>query len=256
MLKRGIYILLASTFLSVQTTVAETTFTLATTHAHHNVEEGYAGDIDALYRERDQRRQQIGEMSQNAPVMILRTNPDEGDRHPSHAQQVIVSDIRTTLYSDHDHDGYYSNFSLTFDVDAYYGEEYVFAKIYLRKPHANYELLHTTSVFEIYDDLSSDKYRVEIKLDRNFTASHYDVRIEIFVAGNSTVQDVVDAASHLSLHSLPLEADEFDSHGYGGTTTNDAIVHEYAGATSIGTLALLFIGIFGNYRLVRKYRRR
>lgn len=214
----------------------ETIVQLAAQYSDRTVEEGYAGDIDQL-----QMGTQAGRDNSGNALLLAPDTTGLDPRNHYYQGEVIIADVRSSVYSDDDQDGFYTRFSLTFDVDTYsqYSDyEYVYARIYLSKDGTGYDLFHVTEVFEIYSNYSSDRYKVDSNLVSNFDAAYYDVKIEVFVAGATGVQDEVDAATHRSLFALPLESDRLD-----GNSNADFIVYEHAG--SFSTPGLLILAVFG-----------
>jgi len=242
-----IKIVLALALLATAHVSAATPETVAQTDQPQVVEEGYLGGIDKMLADRTIKQRQIGDAPALAQLLATERSLTNAD-HPGSSRYVTLTDVHTSVYADHDHDGYFTKFSLDFDVDSFYGYEYVYAKIYLRGPYSQYELFHVTDVFEIYSDLGSDTYHVDSRLVNDFSASHYDVKIEIFISGNPQVQDALDARTHRSLQALPLEAEDYDD-DY--SSTGNAVVHEYAGSVSLFSVLMLF-GFAGCYIAVRR----
>lgn len=199
---------------------------LQTEYDTHQVSESYEADLDELYNDLDAARRSDAELSERLNY-----------HRPYHYEQHIsVVDVETHLYSDYDLDGYFSHFSVSFDIDAGYGSAWVYARVYLRDGSSDYTLFHTTEVFEIYDNLSSDRYKIESKLVANYPAGNYDVLIEVFEAGDPAVRDAVDASTHQILFALPLESDRLDD------GPRDVIIHGSVGSSTLGGLAIL--GLF------------
>lgn len=205
--------------LGVSATQASTVVRLQTDYENHQVSESYVADLDEVYQEMELARSADG----------TRT----GWHYQQHQQHVSIVDVGSHVYSDYDHDGYFTHFSLSFDIDAGYGSAWVYARIYLRDDTSDYTLFHTTEVFEIYNNLGSDRYKVESKLVANYPAAHYDLLIEVFVAGDPNVRDVVDASTHQNLFALPLESDRLDD------GPRDVIIHGSVGSSTLGGLAIL-----------------
>lgn len=172
--------------------------------------------------------------------------------------RVLIVSVGSSVYSDFDNDGFFTNFSLRFDADVDYGDEWVYADIYLRAGDANYEFFHSSDSFEIYESLSTDEYHLDSELVRNYPAGYYDVRIELRDAYNDSLLDVVDASTNRTLFALPLESADFsgfdtavdtqslaaDANGNSVPgTQREQIVHESVGA-SYAVLPLLLAGWF------------
>ncbi|MBX2884993.1 MAG: choice-of-anchor H family protein [Granulosicoccus sp.] len=213
--------------LTTSSASASTVVEFQTVYDDHTVRESYTNDLDILFNDLELARQ----AEQNIP-----------NRYHWH-RSIVIADVGTHVYSDFDHDGFYTHFSASFDVDVGYGSAWIYAKIYLRDSTSDYRLFHTTEVFEIYDNLGTDRYKVESKLVSNYPADYYDLRIEIFEAGNADIRDSVDASTHRTLFALPLESDFLDD------GPRDEVVHGTVGSATLGGLVMLSLFI-----LRRRYR--
>ncbi len=155
--------------------------------------------------------------------------------HESNDADVWVADVGTSLFADHDHDGYFGGFSLSFDVDTGWGERDIYATIYLQLGVDSPVKLHTTEIFTIYSRSGSDIYRVDAELVDNYRAGNYHVQIDIHDANYGDVLDSVNADSFRNLRNLPLEAEPHRD------TTSAVIITEFAGFSGplfLGLLAL------------------
>jgi len=138
-------------------------------------------------------------------------------RHGLHSE-VWVSDVSTVLYDDTDHDGYFSGFSVSLDVDVTEDSAAVYADIYLQSSGSVPELFHTTNVFSVYEQESFDRYRVDVNLTDNIHAGDYDLLIEVVNAHSLEIEDTVSYLTHSNLSHLPLEASSFShEHGFNDT---------------------------------------
>ena len=189
---------------------------------------------------------------ENARNAVLPAQSTEA--HHFNSPRVWIVSVGSSVYSDFDNDGFFTHFNLPFDADVDYGDEWVFASILLRTGEADYELFHTSDIFEIHDSSSFDKYRLESELVRNYPTGYYDVRIELRQAYNDSLLDVVDASSNRTLFALPLESSDSgitqatlstnDPVADDNSITNfqrEQIVHERVGA-GYALLPLLLAG--------------
>lgn len=143
---------------------------------------------------------------------LLQTRQTLDGVHFNNSNVLIVS-VGSSIYSDFDRDGFFTNFSLSFDADVRFGDEWVYARIFLRASGSDYLFFHTSDAFEIYESSSFDEYRLESELVSNYPAGYYDVRIELRDAFNDRLLDIVDASTHPTLFALPLESRDSDSFG-------------------------------------------
>ena len=117
-----------------------------------------------------------------------------------------IYDAGSSLITDQDDDGYYSEFRIRFDADAMFGDALVYAKLYLRRVgERDWLLYHTTDDFWIYGESPSDDYYVTTTLDDGFPTSDYDVVIDLYEAGYSDIVATLGPAESAGLSLLPLE---------------------------------------------------
>jgi len=210
-------------FCAINSTRADTQVRFEFDNGDSYVSEGYTGDPAQL--ETDVQLLLSGQLTEN-----VSRNGDESASSANNFfttnfsfnnrfSDVYIFSVGSTVYSDADRDGFFTRFSLRFDADVSYGEEFIFARILLRTNDSDYELFHTSRVFQIYEGLSSDEYELDTRLISNYPAGFYDVRIEVREAGSSQLLDVVDASTHRTLSRLPLESS--DLNGIVGTQSLD-----------------------------------
>lgn len=150
---------------------------------------------------------QLVEAPQNQPSQAQQSLQDLEAHHFNDSDVLIVS-VGSSVFSDFDNDGFFTRFSLSFDADVRYGEEWVYANIFLRGGGGDYRFFHSSDAFEIYDTSSFDEYRLDSELVSNYPAGYYDVRIELRDAFNDRLLDAVDASTHRTLFALPLESQD------------------------------------------------
>ena len=141
------------------------------------------------------------------------------------SRQFDIFYINAWLFNDDDHDGFYSSFDLTFDLDVDYGSAGVFAEIWIRPENGYYELLHTTDVFTIEGYGTHDEYHVSTDLIDDFPVGYYDILIELYDIDHSVYTPVASANSYSfdSLYALPLESrDRHNDYGSVGVTVSAA----------------------------------
>ncbi|MEP4890532.1 MAG: choice-of-anchor H family protein [Aliiglaciecola sp.] len=134
---------------------------------------------------------------------------------------------------DRDSDGYYSGFTLEFDADTIYTEAQVYARLYLARGDV-FEEYHTTSLFFINGDSSSDSYVIESDLQTGFPPGDYELLIELYDTYDNRLVAFSDGYSDADLSLLPLESRSYEE-------PQVIIVNEHGG--SFGFLTLLLIPI-------------
>ena len=149
----------------------------------------------------------------NSDGSALSTRTSEArDSHFFYSSYPLITDVSLTLWDDPDDNGFYSRFSLTFDIDADRYHRAVFARVYLKTNSGRYRLFHTTTHFALRGWAVTDYYEMDATLLSEYGSDWYDIRIELFDATTGTLYDSLDAHSHYALFSVPLEARR-DYHG-------------------------------------------
>ncbi len=170
--------------------------------------------------------------------------------HPDSASRWFeLFNINSVLYGDDDHNGFYTGFDLSFDLDVEYGSPFVYAEIWIRSESGYYELLHTTEVFRIDGQNSYDEYVVSTELISAYPSDYYDLLIELYDIDYSTLEPVTSAGSsyYSSLSALPLESRR---HGHFGASASIA----YSGAGASGWIlpVLLLLTVFTRISVLRR----
>ena len=160
----------------------------------------------------------------------------------------FISDISLKLWEDHDANGFYSRFQLTFDVASDYYHHAVFARVYLRAEGDTYRLFHTTAAFPIRAWPLTDYYEMDARLLSHYHRDWYDIRIELYDKTTGTLYDTLDAHSHHRLFNIPLEATGRSHH-----SDVDVVIHATAGAidTHVAML-LLLLAAWRSRQLINK----
>ncbi len=146
-------------------------------------------------------------------------------------------DAIVDIYSDLDHDGYYSEIKVTFDADTIYSVADVYAVIYLSYEFGPWNELTDTDDFTIYGASGDDEYFIETALVSGYPTGSYDVLIELFDIYDGSFVAQIGPEDSSELSYLPLE-DEGRDTPY--STTTVIVTDGGGGAVSwIGLLALL-----------------
>jgi hypothetical protein len=127
------------------------------------------------------------------------------------AGDFTVAEVGSTLLTDRDNDGQFSEFRIRFDVDTVFVTADVYAALYIRRVgDRDWILYHTTNDFEVDGSSDNDDYFVTTKLDDGFPAGQYDVLIDIYESGFSGVVATVGPFDTGALADLPLEETGLD----------------------------------------------
>lgn len=207
---------------------------IAKSYENHTVNEGHRADIDTMLKARE--LAQATATAQDLPKGPVIEAPTA--RHSWWEYDgIYFADTETRLYHDNDRNGFYTGFSLYFDVDSEYGSRWVYARIYLKSGQSDYRFFHETHVFEIYENEWYDGYEVEADLLANYEADYYDIRIELYETGDSQPWDTIDASTHSNLRGLPLESERYND------GPRDEHIHEYSGSVTWVLPTLLLFGL-------------
>lgn len=153
-----------------------------------------------------------------------------------------IFDAYIDLNSDPDFDGYYSYFTLEFDVDTVYSNADVYARLFLSQGDV-FEEYHTSSVFRINGDSSLDSLVIESELVSGFPPGDYELLIEIYDAFDDNLVAIYDGYNDVDLTLLSLESRSFEE------TQTVVVVRESGG--SFGFLMLLVVPLLIRRRILR-----
>ena len=158
-----------------------------------------------------------------------------------------VFDIRLDLHTDNDHDGHYSNFSLTLDLDTTLPATTVYAILYLATEGGPWNEYAVTSNFTISGSGSADAFSLQAQLDSGYPSDYYNHHIEIYDAYTDELIGTYGPADSHLLVDLPIESRFHDnsvsivagvSVGFGNNTN---LTIAGTGAITPGSLCLFAI---------------
>ncbi len=154
--------------------------------------------------------EQIPLTTSNQRIYIA--NPDNGNQISANSQGGIFSiyDASVGLIHDDDGDGFYHQFSVTFDADISFGSALVFARMYISYEGGPWNYYYTTKTFEIITDSNFDAHTVETIFTSGYAPGRYDIRIELFEAGWTGSVASYGPIDDLDLNYLPLEDEEHE----------------------------------------------
>jgi len=128
------------------------------------------------------------------------------------AMDFSIYDAWISLDNDFDGDGYYSDFTVSFDADVSQGSATVYAEIYISQNGGDWEFLTDTQDFVITGQ-EEDEYSVSLSLLNDFPTDQYDILIDLFESGFAGIVATAEPADDGDLYALPLE-----DAGYDGNT--------------------------------------
>ena len=136
-------------------------------------------------------------------------------------------DASTELFNDLDGDGYYHYLRVKFDVDSYFNEHWVYARLYVSEDGFLWDEYHVTGDFLVNGSAPFDEFEVETELVSGFPTGAYDVLIELYDADYGDFLGEYGPADSSAFSLLPLEDIRFDEpapvitfseeHGGGGS---------------------------------------
>lgn len=153
-----------------------------------------------------------------------------------------IYDSYVTLTADIDYDGYYSSFTLEFDVDTIYQSAPIYAVIYTSTSE-EFTPFYTTNIYNIYGDNTQDAIIIENDLVTGFPSNDYELMVVIYDADTDEVLAVSDGTDDADLAYLSLESENYEY-----VETVEVVVVEHGGALG----AWLFAGLgFAAYRRLK-----
>ncbi len=135
-------------------------------------------DLSAKLQAQDWMVRAPATKSEDSASQPIVTGLESFGAHPS--QYVEIYDAEVNLESDLDGDGYHHRLSVLFDVDVFYGDADVYAKIFLSSDAGPWTQVFTTDLFLIVDDSAADTYEVVTELVEGYQPAYYSVLIEIY----------------------------------------------------------------------------
>ncbi|HEY9031963.1 MAG TPA: choice-of-anchor H family protein [Kangiella sp.] len=154
-----------------------------------------------------------------------------------------VSTVKTEIWTDNDNDGFYRDFTISFDVDTEQSSRDVYAVLYQRRPGFSWEYETETAVFTVVGANADDVISIDAEWQSGYPTDYYDFRIELIDANTGEILD--DVSSEFSpLLEVPLED--------AGRDTQSTVVNPPPSSTSYGSgggswslLGVSLLGLFG-----------
>ncbi len=167
----------------------------------------------------------------------------------THADRKIASynpflwifDVALHLNTDHDHDGHYSNFSLTLDLDTTFTATTVYAVLYLANEGGPWNEYAVTGNFTISGSGSADTFSLNAELDSGYPSGYYNHYIEVYDAHTHELIGTYGPEDSHQLYGLPIESRMHDDAFHFDTD----ITLSFSGAGSMGPTTVFFtLGCF------------
>lgn len=154
-----------------------------------------------------------------------------------------IYDSYVTLTADIDYDGYYSSFTLEFDVDTIYQSAPIYAVIYTSTSE-EFTPFYTTNIYNIYGDNTQDAIIIENDLVTGFPSNEYELMVVIYNADTDEVLAVSDGTDDADLAYLSLESENYEY-----VETVEVVVVEHGGALGVWLFAGLGLVAYRRLRV-------
>ncbi|WP_127025856.1 choice-of-anchor H family protein [Rheinheimera mangrovi] len=118
--------------------------------------------------------------------------------------------IDISYESDLNSNGFYHNLYVRFDADTNYTSIPVYAHFALKRAGAPEVIIHTSSVFRLYETSADDWFAIESELLHSLPPAYYDLVIRIYDADYNDLLAEISGFDEPALAELPLEDYSFD----------------------------------------------
>ncbi len=158
-----------------------------------------------------------------------------------------VDNVKTEIFTDADDDGFYREFTLTFDVDTQSNTDRdVYVNLYQRNNGGSWQFETESDVFTVYGFSSEDAFEISGNWQSGYPANYYDFRLEVIDANTGEVLDDV-SPEFSSLLQVPLEDANNDTRESNPNPPSSTTSSE-SGGGSTGLLTLILLGLLGAWR--------
>lgn len=138
---------------------------------------------------------------------LANKTPTTPDRQIAEYNPVLwIFDVALDLHSDYDHDGHYSTFNLTLDLDTNLSASTVYAALYLATDGGPWNEYAVTSNFTVRGRGSEDTFSLQAELDSGYPRGYYNHHIEIYDAYSHELIGSYGPADSHQFHGLPMES--------------------------------------------------
>ncbi|MBF7074948.1 choice-of-anchor H family protein [Glaciecola sp. MH2013] len=156
-----------------------------------------------------------------------------------------IYDSYITLDADIDYDGYYSAFTLEFDVDTIYNQAAIYAEVYSTTTDV-FSLFYTTDIYRINSDSTNDSIVIENTLLSGFPSNDYELMVVVYDADTDEVVAVSDGTDDADLAFISLESENYEY-----VEPVDVVVVERGGSTGVWLLVSLTLATLLRRAIIR-----
>lgn len=128
----------------------------------------------------------------------------------SYSNGFDIHDITTTLTNDRDGDGFFSEFTMSIDIDTSYAQSLVYAEVYFLNQYNEWELNYTSSDISLRSNSSSDSIDIDFDWRSGFPTRYYDFKVVVLDA-YSHQRLFETGRNYNALNALPLESNDVDN---------------------------------------------
>jgi hypothetical protein len=154
-----------------------------------------------------------------------------------------IYDSFVTFTADIDYDGYYSSFTLEFDVDTIYTSAPIYAVIYASTSDV-FTPFYTTNIYDINGDNTQDAIIIENDLVTGFPSNDYELMVMIYDADTDEVVAVADGTDDADLAYLSLESEDYEY-----VETVEVVIVEHGGPLDIWLIAGLAFVAYRRFKV-------
>ncbi|OED42762.1 hypothetical protein AB833_05355 [Chromatiales bacterium (ex Bugula neritina AB1)] len=156
----------------------------------------------------------------------------------AHNDNYWVREATLNLNQDNDHDGHYSSFNVTLDVDTHFSLSTVYAVLYLSHNGGVWNEYAVTGNFSIYAGSHDDSYSIDAVLDSGYPSGYYDHHIEIYDADTLTLLSHYGPEHSHYFHDLPFESRHHDE-----WSIDTSLSLNFSGSGSMGYPTVLLVSL-------------
>ena len=156
-------------------------------------------------------------------------------------QALSIYAAQVDLVNDNNHNGYYQQLDVSFDVDSPHVSSQLIAQFYLGDV-----LLFTSNSFWIHGNNTTDKQFFAIELQQGISTGYYDLDIHLVDAKNHQQRHQISAIDWIVFKNLPLES-QYRDNDNGSDQEIEITVEQHA-----GSIAWMLVGLF-SLLIIRRF---